>query len=157
VTSPGFIAEPPLATARRRAERDMAGRARPGEVRWLHDNPVWWLRALCAMERNVNHKLSELHNGLRSGEAPRTAQEHAEHARRRALYGESIKPLQRYKRKVEHRKAEVISLFGRQGPVPGDLVRVFTEIALMIDEDDTQGVRDLALYWADTLGKKSRP
>jgi hypothetical protein len=154
VTSPGFIAEPPLARARRYAERDIAKRAWPGDTRWLHDNPVWWLRALCAMERDVNHKLFELHSALR-GVTPRTAAEHREYGRRRSLYDESIKPFQRYKRKIGQRKAEVVSLFNPGQIVTGDIVRVLTEIAVMIDEDDTQGVRDLALFWADRLGRET--
>jgi hypothetical protein len=149
-----FIAEPPLRTARRLADRELRDRAAAADVRWLHRHPVWWLRALVDAERDINDRVSRARAELPP--IPASGENQQAYIVAKVAFDEWAKTSLRAKRRIERRKADVISLFGvDHATSPGDLVRVFHEITAALDDDDITAARDLALFWADRLGKET--
>lgn len=153
-----FIPEPPLVTARRIANREIAGKASPGDVHWLYAHPVWWGRALREMERDVNNHLALRRRDLSAARPAQGENPAAYLAMKAANDAEEVRRLY-FKRRVEERRAQVDTLFGDmwKKTTPGDAVRAFTAIALLIEDDDVQGARDTALFWAEKIGKDHAP
>ncbi|MFG3710816.1 hypothetical protein [Micromonospora sp. NPDC047730] len=155
--SPRFLAESRVRTARRYAEADIRGIARPAEVAWLYENPLMWLRALHRMHLDVQNRIAQDRKDLsqlKPGPGERVTSDYLNAKRdfdaraRRRLH---------FQRLVEGRMDEVKALIDPRpiGPylIIGDLVDAFTEISEMADAGDLAAAADKALYHARTLAQ----
>lgn len=156
----GFLVEAPLRQARRISDAELAGKATPSQVRWLHARPVLWLRALIQAELDVNAHIERSQGDLTNLKPPGGVAPSLEYLAAKAERDRRHAPRLHFKRLLERRKAEVVTLLGTRRPViTGDLVDAVLRIAAFIDDDDVQSARDYALYlatrWKEQLGGPS--
>ncbi len=154
-SSPAFLRESPLATARRYVDRSLRGANSPAEIAWLHANPLMWLRALQGVHRDIQYHVGKDRAHLerlkpKPGEQPSPAYIDAKaELETRAAARLHVMQI------AERRIAEVKALIG-PGPLPpyltvGDLIEVFTDIAMLADGGDLAAAADKAMFHAKKL------
>ncbi len=145
----GFLAELPLRTARRLSDADLAGKATPGQLRWLHDHPVLWLRALHQAKQDVQHHIAKDRQDLGVPKPRAGERVSAEYLEAKAAHDRRSIGRIHFQRLVERRIAEVVTRVGADRVhITGDLVNTMVRLAQLLDDDDVQAARDLALYYA---------
>lgn len=155
-----FIAESPLATARRLADRDLKRAATAADLAWLHAHPLMWLRALQCISREIENHIAKDRAGVAhlkpgAGHSP-TREWLAAKAEVDARTGRRL----HYQQLVQRRAEEVKAILGPEpaaGYVSvGDLIALMTELSLMADEGDLAAAADKAMYWAKVWASKAR-
>jgi hypothetical protein len=150
----GFLAEMPLRTARRYVDAELGGKATPAQVRWLHEHPVLWLRALHQVKQDVQHHIAKDRNDLGVSKPRAGERVSAEYLRAKEEHDRRSTGRIHFQRLVETRIAEVLTLVGGgRVHITGDLVNTMVRLAQLIDDDDVQAARDLALYYAGVWAK----
>ncbi|WP_433078953.1 hypothetical protein ACQP1P_38795 [Dactylosporangium sp. CA-052675] len=158
MSAPSFIAEAPLRQARRYVDRDLAERAAPAELRWLYDHPVLWLRALIQVELDVNSHIEKSKSNLVDLKPDPGVAPSREYLDAKAELDRRNANRAHFKRLVEKRKAEVVTIIGTDRPIiAGDFVYLLVRLAELIADDEVTNARDFALYWADRLARESPP
>lgn len=153
--SPQFIERSALRTAREYANREVHGDARPDQVRWLHEHPTLWLRALYRIKRDTTTHIGQDRAKL-TPLKPRPGQDPSpEYMELKAAVTERSSGRLNFMRRVEERMDEVAALIDPR-PVPGywsigQLISHFLEIAELADAGDLAAAADKALHQAKYL------
>lgn len=150
------VPESPLKRARRTVERQLKDLPNnPVETKWLHTNPLIWLRALHQALRDLNQVVNDeraILNGLKPkpGADPSdmyllARQKHIarmhEYAARRARISSEIEDV-----KALLSVEPVVGYFAA-----GDMCSLFMDLLEKVDAGDLDGVRSQLLWWADAF------
>lgn len=151
IESPEFIRIAPLAQARRYADHELHGAATPGQIRWLHEHPLLWLRALTGVRRDVEHHIGQDRMSV-SGMKPAPGGDPTEWMAVKAeLDGRTLRR-QHFLARVKVRLDEVCSLIGAEPAaghwLVGEVVAVLVTIEAALEDDDVRSATDIAHHHA---------
>lgn len=146
-----FLTEAPLRQARRYANADLAERALPGQIRWLHEHPVLWLRALVEAELDLNEIIRKDTLRLKALR-PASGEPQRAYLDAKTLLEQTSSARKIAKRKIERRRADVVTLVGTDRPlITGDLIHNLTVVLSLIEHDEPEQAADLLHYFIDRL------
>lgn len=160
MTATAFITESPLRTARRYVDRSLRNASAPAEIAWLHANPLMWLRALQGVHRDIQYHIGKDRAYVgrlkpKPGEQPSPTYLEA----KTEMETRSAARLHIFQI-VERQIADVKALIG-PGPLPpyltlGDLIEVFTDIAMLADAGDLVAAADKAMFHAKKIKRAAK-
>lgn len=154
MTTVQFRPAPPLVLARRYAIAELRRQATDQQVAWLYDHPLPWLRALIALQLQVDRHIAQDRLALGALKPLPGSQPTADYMRaKRAADSQHAKRLH-FRQLAADRMDDVESLIG-DGPLDrttaGDVARALAAIAQLLDDDEVADARAAALYWASRL------
>lgn len=150
-----FVHESPLTTARRAAEADLTGKATPGEVQWLNDNPLLWLRSLIRIRAEVRNHIAKDRRSIANLKPAAGTHPEGEYLRAKAELDQRSVGRLHFIQRVEGRIEDVKVIVGGRPlgdrMLIGDLVEIFASIADAVEDGDLRAAHDKARFWADRL------
>ena len=151
IPSSEFIRVAPLAQARRYADMELHGAARPDQIRWLHEHPLLWLRALTGIKRDVESHIGNDRMSVSGMKPAPGGNPTAWLAVKAELDGRTLRR-QHFLIRVRARLDEVCSLLGSEPAAGhwliGEVVAVLTNIEAALEDDDVRAATDIAHHHA---------
>lgn len=154
---PTFRFESPLITARRYAEKEIHGEATNGQIQWLHENILLWLRALVRIRQEVESHIAKDRIDLAPLKPPAGRHPDQRYLDAKAECDKRTQKRLHFMQIVERRAEEVKAHLGSANRVMlGDIIEAFLDIEVLIQNEDHYDAASKASHWADMLAGNDR-
>lgn len=158
-TGAGFVAAAPLLEARRHAEKELRGRATPGEVAQLHANPLLWMRALQAIRHKAETTTAKERRTLAHLKPTGSGPASPAYLAAKAEFEQRIVSRLWFEELIVQRLRDINSLLGSKPIVgwvtAGDMAETFARLVTLADAGEVESFRNLANYHAERWARQA--